>query len=1060
MISGNRSARIAVLVVGAVLAAAGVVSGQVVTGAILGRVTDTTGAVVTGATVQIQNLDTGLSRAEQTDPEGRYLSRNLPSGSYTVTVQQSGFQTQVRRGISLSVASEVVVNVELALGSVQEKVEVTAEAPAIETTSATISGLVTPEQMRDLPLNGRSIDSLALLSPGVFVNRAHVKNAPIGQGLRISVNGGRPDANLYLIDGTVVNDVTSQGFGSAAQATLGVESILEFRMLTHNFSAEYGRNSGGVLSAVTRSGSNDFHGSIYEFVRNNIFDARNFFNPGELPAFRRNQFGAAVGGRVIRDGVFFFANYEGLRRRQGRTIIASVPDVNARRGSLPDPATGQLRQVTVNPLALPYVNLYPVPNGRNFGDGTAEFVTDFSDSATENYGMARMDFRLSDSDNVYWRYIFDPAESASARALPLFKDTSTSTNHFLVLSETHVFSGASLNEFRFAFNRTDRSRDSIPAVKLDPSLSFVPGETYGTLRFQQGGAGTLQLSDLGVDQGGLSTWTQNLFQVTETFSTVRGIHSLKFGADLQRPQLNTFVATCNRGCYDFGGLQDLLAGRSSRLQVALLSGNSSPVRGWRRILFGWFVQDDIRLRSNLTLNVGVRHEFFTSPSEVNGKSGNLRHITDAQMTPGPPFVTSKTNVSPRVGLAWDPTGSGKTSLRLGAGMFYNQVDGRTWHQDAGQNPDILKTFSVTNPSFPNALANVLPATLQPNRSFQFHLDTPTAIHYNLEVQRQLTPTLSVRAGYIGSHGYNTARQTDSNIRIPEIRPDGTKFWPVGARVINPNFADIQLIVTDSQYNYNGLQVVLQKSVLSGLRFNAAYTLSKTQSDADQIVSGQTLSTASTALDQDDLSRDYSLSAYDQRHTLVLNGVYQLPWDKRLTSRAAKAVLGGWAINGIYSFGSGLPFNILAGFNNSRNGGRSPVDRPDLVSGFSNNPINGTTTACQGIAAGQKLKTPDRWFDPCAFELPPAGTLGNLGRNTVTAPGLSSLDFTVVKTTALTEQKKLEFRVEFFNLFNHANFGLPVASLFSSNRIRTGNAGRITSTLTDNRQIQLGLKFMF
>jgi carboxypeptidase family protein/TonB-dependent receptor-like protein len=1061
MITFNPRIRLATLVALLVVLNSTIAFSQVVTGSILGRVTDSTGAVVPGATVQIQNGETGFSRTEQTDSEGRYLSRNLPLGSYSVTVQQSGFQTQVRRGISLTVASEVVVNVELAVGNVQEKVEVTAEAPLIETTNATVSGLVSQDQMRDLPLNGRSVDTLALLSPGVFANRTTSRNSAVGVGIHLSVNGARPDSMLYLLDGTMVNDATNNGHGSAAGQALGVEGILEFRVLTHSFSAEYGHNAGGVISAVTRAGTNEFHGSVYEFVRNNIFDARNFFNPGALPAFRRNQFGAAAGGRIIKDRLFFFANYEGLRQRQGNTIIATVPDVNARKGLVPD-ASGRLQPVILNPVAVPYVNLYPLPNGLNQGDGTAQYLFNFSAPATEDYSMERMDYRMSDKDSFYGRYVFDPSQSTAVEPVPIFVTPIVGTAHLAVLSETHIFSGASLNEFRSAFNRTTPGQDSNPIQPLAPSLSFVPGLPFGTIQY--GAANDIskgQLSTLGSAAGGKQAWWQNLFQESDTFSTVRGAHSLKFGVDVQRTQLNITYSNSARGAYTFGGLASLLAGQPSQLRLLVTNSHSSGRRGFRRILFGGFVQDDYRLRPNLTLNLGLRYEAFTAPSEVNGMTGSLRNLTDVKNTPGPPFVPSKLNFAPRVGMAWDPTGSGKTSVRLGAGMFFNHIDGRSWFINATSNPDFLSSYQIANPPFPNALAASLPVNaLQQNLRVQYHPDTPTIIHYNLEVQRQLAPTLSIRAGYVGSQGYHLTRLGELDTRTPQILPDGSKFFAATAPFINPNFASLQTILTDAHSNYNGLQAVLQKTVSAGLVFQASYTYSKALSEADQITAGQITSIPSTQMDPYDPGRDYSRSAYDQRHLLVWNASYQMPWDKRLNGRLAKATLGGWAINAIYSYGSGLPIDILTGFNNSRDGDSNNPDRPDLATGFSNDSIHGVTAGCQGIPAGQKLQTPQRWFDPCAFSLPAAGTYGNLGRLTVTAPGLFTVDFTLVKTTRLKEQKQLEFRAEFFNLLNHANFGLPINAVFNSSRIRSGNSGSITSTATDNRQIQLGLKLIF
>ena len=321
-------------------------------------------------------------------------------------------------------------------------------------------------------------------------------------------------------------------------------------------------------------------------------------------------------------------------------------------------------------------------------------------------------------------------------------------------------------------------------------------------------------------------------------------------------------------------------------------------------------------------------------------------------------------------------------------------------------------------------------------------------------------SLSVRLGYVGSYGYNMIRTADANLVTPTILPDGRKFFPEDGEQINPNFSDIERIHSNAEYNYNSLQMVVQKSLSAGLRLGAAYTWSKTMSNADVITGSQIASTTDGAQDMENLAAEYSISAYDQRHTLVWNGRYDMPWERALTGGVAKAVLGGWSVNWIYSYGSGLPFNINTSFLNSRSGSSDENDRPNLRPGFSNNPIHGTTAGCQGIQAGQKLRTPERWYDPCAFELPDAGFFGNLGRNTVTLPNVNQVDFTIVKNTALTESKSLEFRAEFFNLFNRTHFGTPNQQVFNPSRAHAGNEGRITTTSSSNREIQLGLKLIF
>jgi hypothetical protein len=1042
----------------------GMTWGQVTTGTISGTVKDSSGAVLPGTKIVVLNDNTGISRTVEADTVGHYSASSLGLGNYRITATQDGFQTQVRSGVVLTVGQEAVVDMVLSVGAVNQTVEVTGQASTIETTTSAVSALVSGEQIRDLPLNGRSIDSLALLTPGVLADRTALQTASLGMGTRISINGSRVDATLYLLDGTYVNDQGGGGPGSAGHNMLGVEGILEFRLLSHNFSAEYGRVGGAVMSMVTRSGSNEFHGTIYEFVRNNIFDARNFFNPGELPPFRRNQFGTSVGGHIVKDRVFFFGNYEGLRQVQGTTINIPVPDLNARRGFLPN-GTGGLRQVAnFKSAVVPFVNLYPFPNGRSYGDGTAQYLTTFKEVTNENYYMARTDFRLSDKDNIFLRYVFNPSDVLVARPTPNWAESITGGSHFAVLSHTHIFSGNSLNDFRVAYNRTNLRTDPITLIQIDPAVTFVPGQDVGQMTFTAQSSGTGQLAELGSSQTRPQYFPQNVFQESEIFSTVRGAHSLKFGLDVQRVQINQNVGIGGlRGRMTFGGLEPFLASTPTQFQVTLPSSNNHFQRGWRRTVVGWFIQDDYRIRSNLTLNLGLRQDIFFTPSEVHGYSGALINMTDPTPTAGPPFISNKNTYSPRVGLAWDPTGSGKTSVRVGAGLYYSPVDGRGYYVGSDGGPLFASNVIVTNPPFPYGLSAGGAAAGKPGIvTLPYHISNPTTAQYSLEVQRQLTGTLSLRVGYVGSTGYHLSRQQQINTKFPTIAPDGTKSFAATGPVVNSVFSTIGLYSTDARSNYDGLQVTIQKELSAGLRLQANYSWSKAISSADASIPSISASTAAATLDKDNLRRDYGLSVYDQRHTFRLNSAYQLPWDRRLTGSIAKAFLGGWSVNGIYSYGSGLPFNLLDGFNNSRNGDTTFPDRPSLNPGFSNNPISGVSAGCAGagILPGQKLGTPERWFDPCAFSLSPLGTYGNLGRNTVIGPGVNNVDFTLLKATALTERTKLEFRWELFNILNHAQFAVPNLTVFTSARGYNGSAGTITSTARDNRQMQLGLKLIF
>jgi hypothetical protein len=492
-------------------------------------------------------------------------------------------------------------------------------------------------------------------------------------------------------------------------------------------------------------------------------------------------------------------------------------------------------------------------------------------------------------------------------------------------------------------------------------------------------------------------------------------------------------------------------------------GYSSAIRGFRQLLFGSFIQDDYRINSRLTLNFGLRHEFYTDPTEVNNLSASLRNITDPKSTLGAPFHTAKLNFAPRVGLAWDPTGSGKTSVRLGAGVFYNEVGARIWSRLAVSEVDFFAAFSLKNPTtFPRFPANPPLTTGGLESTVEYHLETPTIIQYSLDIQRQLTRTLSLQLGFIGSHGYNETYIADPDIVIPTILANGSKFFPLNGPMYNPNFSSIEQLRTGAISNYNSLQASLQKSVSAGLMFQAAYVFSKSLSEADTTQSHGISNIGSYVVsDYTNLGMDYGRSGYDQRHTFVFNSRYKLPWDSRLKAGVEKALLGGWEINGIFQYGSGLPLNVNMGFNSSQNNDQNTPDRPNVPPGGTNNPVYGVTAGCTGIPAGQSLHTPNLWFNPCAFALPTPGTFGNLGRDTVSGPSFNTVNFTLVKHMAITERKVLEFRAEFFNIFNHPSFGLPILQVFQDvTGVHSGNEGMISSTVSSGRQIQLGLKLAF
>jgi hypothetical protein len=1075
-----------------VLLAAGTALAQTTTGTISGTVKDSSGLVLPNAQIEVLNQDTGITRAMQSDAAGRYSAVLLPLGNYKVTAQVQGFQTEARDGIVLTVGREAVVDLTMSVGSTTSTVEVHAEATLINTTSAEIQGLVSGEQIRELPLNGRSYNDLALLNPGVIYNNKTGGSSSDGYGVRMSVNGARANNNLFLIDGTMTND-TSQTAGTVNADSLGVEGIREFVILTHNYSAEFGHSAGGVVNAVTRSGTNQFHGSLYEFLRNSAVDARDFFQTGPVAPFRRNQFGGAIGGPVKKDKLFFFSNYEGFRQSLAiPSPASSVPNADARKGNIPcaitnlpcNASTG-FAHVVISPTQQKYLNLYPLPNGPDNGDGTGVFNFNAKQPIVENYNMERVDLHISDKDNFYARYIYDPSNRLRFTAnIGFWSTQDNANNYFSQIGETHIFSPNAVNDFRAAFNRTFRGTTIGPvnplvASLITPDMSFVPGLPLGRMP-------NSVLPTLGNLNATPAINLQNLFEEGDTFTLVHGRHSFKFGFDLQRIQVNQFSGGGTRVSWTFGqaagvgGLQSFLAGQPSSLDAGTVIGTTSLGTlslqnfGWRQWLPSWFIQDDWKVTSRLTLNLGLRHEFYTDLREVNGHSGTLVNLTDTASTIGLPFHTAKMNFAPRFGLAWDPTGSGKTAIRFGLGIYFNQVS----RQEAGASDyQFSATYSFncnwTDATKPNLCATYPLAPASPPLSssktesiVQNPLPTPTIIQYGLDIQRQLTATMTLRVGYVGWYGYHLTRYLEADTRM--VNP-ATGLFSSSAPTLNPGFSSIPEIRADTVANYNALQADFQKALSTGLTFRTSYTYSKALAEADSTQNRISDNTANGYVSFDPLNpgRDYGRSGYDQRHTVVVSAQYDLPFAKGLNGRLQKAVLGGWAVSGIWSYGSGIPLNINTGFNRSLNGDNKITtgpDRPNLNPGFTN-PSSGVTAGCKGIPAGQPLGTPDRWYDPCAFSLPPAGTYGNLGRNTLNGPGTDKTSFAVVKNTALTERMKLQFRAEFFNLFNHPQFNVPNDLVFSSSGAYAATAGRIT--LTDGtvtglggRNIQFGMKLTF
>jgi hypothetical protein len=1063
-----------------------VVSAQVANGTISGVVQDSSGAVIPGVSVTVRNVDTGTARTVTTDEGGRYTAPDLSLGNYEVEGQLSGFQTEVRSGITLTVGREAVVNLALKVGQISDKITIVEEAPLVESTTAAMSSLVDERTIRDLPLNGRSWDNLALLQPGVVTVGAGQGGVAFdfGTGTRFNVNGSRAYANSFLLDGTDINDHANGTPGGAAGTNLGVDGVQEFKINTLVSPAEFGRSSGGVVSAVTRSGTNDIHGAGFEFLRNNAMDSLGYFDypsrggSGSVAPYRRNQFGGALGGPIKKDRTFFFGTYEGLRQGNGTNWGPEVPTDAARQGILPftaflgtDPALFNCHKgdtacrVPVSPVIQPYLDLFQHPNTPDLGDGTAYFNFAPLQVTHENYVMGRVDHQISDKMRLFGRYSLD----SDSNVLPNFNGSSVADEHdvakrqYSTIQITNVIRPTLVNSFRFAYNRTYQNFDDVVVDPRAQNLSFVPGEHFGTISFGAQGLSTAPLNFLGIDNGAPRIYWYNLYQEGDDLTYIKGRHSLKMGADIRRIQDNVISTGNTRGDYTFVDLPGFLLNQPIRFDAPPPGANG--YRGLRETLFGTYLQDDFKVTQRLTVNLGLRYEALTNPYEVNGKMANLLNVTDSAPTvlKDSFFKVAKKDFQPRVGFAWGLNGSGKTVLRAGFGIFHDHILPYSYTALATGVPPFFTTLSdLTNPVFPFDTNLTTGYTAPQFNAFPTGtISEPTKNSYNLTLQQQVMNNTVLEIAYIGSESHRLQRNGEWNPAVP-ISPGVFPIPPrgqVNAPRINPLFQSITASRFDANANYNALQVALKRKGASGLQYQVFYTYSKSIDEKSTLAGGESRQEPNTGMDFLDTHRDRGRSSFDARHNFVPTITYPFPFE--FQHKAVRWLLGGWTANGIGTFRSGEPFTGRYGSNRSANGDRWSPDRPNLNPGYSNDPTSGVTKGCTTasgnvIPAGLKLGTPDLWYDPCAFSRPAQGTYGNLGRNTMTGPGFFNVDFSADKNFKASERVNVQFRAEIFNLLDQAHFYAPSFNVFS------GSAGHISRVISSpgGRLTQLGLKLTF
>lgn len=1038
-------------------------SAQVVGGTISGLVTDSSGAPLPEATVIVKSLETGAERKIASDSTGHYAAPSLSVGRFEVTASKQGFAPSTKTGITLVVAEKAEVDLQLQVGELQQAVTVEEQATAVNTSTEQTSGLVGETQVKELPLNGRSYDQLVLLNPAI-VNYSAERSGGVGTsnsavGNMFAVSGRRPQENLFLLNGieyTGASEINLTPGGTSGQL-LGVDAVREFNVVTDTYGAEYGKRGGAQVSIITDSGTNLLHGSVYEFLRNSDLDARNFFDQGHIPQFQRNVFGGALGGPLKKNKLFLFGNYEGYRQHLGVSDVTLVPDNAARQGYIGTTYVG------VAPSVAPLLALWPVQNGPDLGGGIGEAFSHPLQTIREDFGTTRLDYNLSDKDALFGVYTIDDSDANTPSTNPLSYVVETLREQVVSLQEQHIFSPSFLNTFRAGFSRGGYYFTGTTPVDLP---GFVAGDPIGAVVVGGGTAlnGASQISGAGTNAGSDLPVHRNLFTFDDHIAWSHGINQVTAGAWVQRIQANDNLAQDQYGQASFGSLTSFLQGTVSTFTVV----PSSTLLGWRSLEGAGFVQDSIKLRPNLELRVGFRFESTNGWNEVNGRASNYLFsggVIETNPTIGGSALTvnnAKFLPEPRVGLAWDPFGKGKTVIHAGFGLYYSLLDDLDYRLD--QNPPfnttvVEKNVPLSSIAFvpgeaPPSGSKISPSGIQPNAQ------TPGLATWTFKIEQQIAPATTLSLGYVGSHGYHELLSLDANEPIPTVCPAspcpaslaaGTIYYPSNAPLANPALANSTSWFTEGVSSYNALEVDLTKRFSHGLQLRGVYTWSKSLDDGTAVNSSVGTNAPGFVMYPADPKLDYGPSTYDVRNLAVINGTYELPvgHGKRLLGGAdglEQKFVGGWSLSAIATVQSGLPFTPQLGYNPTNNGdSRNPI-RPNWNPSFSGPVI---------------LGSPNEYFNPAAFLPPASGTYGNVGRDVLYGPGLADLDFSVLKTTSLTERLKMQFRAEFFNILNHANFGSPNAVVFSSaSTTPASTAGVITSTSTTSRQIQFGLKLQW